>query len=94
MTISSRPVSTSCFAPETKVWTLTGRQSIDKIKVGDRVLAQDIETGELAYKPVLTVTTRRAVAWMKIGLGSEAITSTPSHPFWVAGQGWRMTKAT
>jgi hypothetical protein len=82
----------SCFAPGTKVWTLTGRQPIEKIKVGDGVLAQDVENGELAYKPVLAVTTRPSGPWIKIGLGTEAITATPSHPFWVAGRGWRMSK--
>jgi hypothetical protein len=82
----------SCFAPGTKVWTLVGRQPIEKVKVGDHVLAQDVETGELAYKPVLAVTTRPPGPWMKVGLGTESITATPSHPFWVAGQGWRMTK--
>jgi hypothetical protein len=86
------PVACSCFAAGTKVWTLTGRQPIEKIKIGDRVLAQEVETGELAYKPVLAVTTRPPGRWTKIGLGAESLTATPSHPFWVAGQGWRMTK--
>ena len=85
-------VTASCFVAGTKVWTLTGRQPIEKIKVGDRVLAQDVETGELAYKPVLAVTTRAPGRWMKIGLGGESFTATPGHPFWVAGQGWRMAK--
>jgi hypothetical protein len=84
----------SCFAPGTKVWTMTGRQPIEAIKIGDRVLAQDVESGELAYKPVLAVTVRSAGSWMKICLGTHAeeLTTTPSHPFWVAGEGWRMTK--
>jgi hypothetical protein len=82
----------SCFAAGTKVWTLTGRQAIEKIKVGDRVLAQDVESGELAYKPVLAVTIRRPGPWKKLGLDAESLTATPSHPFWVAGRGWRMTK--
>jgi hypothetical protein len=85
-------IAHSCFAPGTKVWTLTGRNPIEKIKVGDRVLAQDVESGELAYKPVLAVTTRPPGPWMKIGMDAESITATPSHPFWVSGQGWRMTK--
>jgi hypothetical protein len=82
----------SCFAPGTKVWTLTGRMPIGQIKVGDRVLAQNVESGELAYKPVLAVTTRSPGTRIKIGLGSDTITSTPSHPFWVIGEGWQMTK--
>ena len=91
-TVGSGPVACSCFAPGTKVWTLTGRQPIEKIKIGDCVLAQDVESGELAYKPVLAMTIRRPGPWMKVGLGAESITATPSHPFWVPGQGWRMTK--
>ena len=90
--VGNGPVACSCFAPGTKVWTLTGRQPIETVKVGDRVLAQDIQTGELAYKSVLAITIRRPGPWMKIGLGAESITATPSHPFWVSGQGWRMTK--
>src|SRR5262249_30275623 len=42
-----------CFAAGTPVWTESGAQAIETIKIGDRVLAKDVETGELAYKPVL-----------------------------------------
>jgi len=86
------PSPCSCFAPGTKVWTLTGRQPIEKIKVGDCVLAQDVESGELAYKPVLAVTVRQPGPRMRVGFDGESIVATPSHPFWVIGQGWRMTK--
>jgi hypothetical protein len=82
----------SCFAPGTKVWTLTGPLRIEQIKVGDRVLAQDVESGELAYKSVLAVTVRQPTPRMKIGLGSETITATLGHPFWLAGKGWQLTK--
>ena len=47
-----------CLAAGTPVWTDQGLLAIEKISVGDRVLAQDIETGELGYKPVLRTTTR------------------------------------
>ena len=89
---SVRSCCVSCFSPGTKVWTLTGRQAIETLKVGDRVLAQDVESGELAYKPVLAVTTASPWTADEICLGSDTIVTTPSHPFWVAGQGWRMTK--
>ena len=85
-------VHVSCFAPGTKVWTLTGRQPIEKIKIGDCVLAQDVESGELAYQPVLATTMRKPGPRMRVRLGGESIVATPSHPFWVLGQGWRMTK--
>ena len=45
---------------------MTGRRPIEGIKVGDCVLAQDVESGELAYKPVLGVTIRPAPPTMKM----------------------------
>jgi hypothetical protein len=82
----------SCFAPGTKVWTLTGQRPIEQIKPGDRVLSQDVETGELQYKPVLMLTINPAGHPMKIEVGSETITSTPGHPMWSVGEGWRLAR--
>lgn len=82
----------SCFARGTKVWTQAGQLPIEQIKIGDRVLAQDVESGELAYKPVLAVTIRKPVPRLKIGLGLETLTTTLSHPFWLAGKGWQLAK--
>jgi intein/homing endonuclease len=82
----------SCFAPGTKVWTQTGRTAIEKIKVGDRVLAQDVDTGELAYKPVLGVSIRPPQERLKIGVGADSFVATPGHPFWVDGKGWQLAK--
>ena len=85
-------MGTSCFAPETKVWTQLGRSPIKKIKVGDRVLSQNVETGELAYKPVLGVTLRPPHPRIKIDAGKESIAATPGHPFWVDGKAWQLAK--
>jgi hypothetical protein len=82
----------SCFAPGTKVWTQTGRIPIGQVKIGDRVLAQNVESGELAYRPVVAVTTRGPGTRLKMGLGPDSIMSTPTHPFWVLGEGWQMSK--
>jgi hypothetical protein len=82
----------SCFAPGTKVWTQLGRIPIEKLKIGDRVLAQNVDSGELAYKPVLGVTVRPPQERLKIGLGAESLTATPGHPFWVDGKAWQMAK--
>ena len=39
--------------------TITGQVAIEySVQIGDRVLAQDADTGELAYKPVLGTTLR------------------------------------
>src|SRR5262249_30034195 len=44
--------SISCFPAGTKVWTMAGARPIESVKIGDRVLTQDIVTGELDYKVV------------------------------------------
>jgi hypothetical protein len=56
------------------------------------VLAQDVDTGELAYKPVIGRTVRPPSGIVKISVGGEEILATRGHPFWVAGAGWRMAK--
>ena len=92
---SVKPGSSSAcsgFAPATKVWALGGRKPIGEIKVGDRVLAQDVETGELAYKPVLAVPIRPLGPRVKLGVYRESIIAASSHPFWSPGDGWRMAK--
>ncbi|MGE5194341.1 MAG: polymorphic toxin-type HINT domain-containing protein [Deltaproteobacteria bacterium] len=78
----------SCFAAGTPVWTESGAQAIDTIKVGDRVLAKDIETGELAYKPVLQTTVRPPKELTTLRFGDETIVCTGGHRFWSSGSGW------
>jgi hypothetical protein len=82
----------SCFPAGTPIFTIRGQLPIEEIKMGDRVLAQDLNTGELAYKPVQTTTLRPATPLMQLTLGSQSILATPGHPFWVVGGGWRTAK--
>ena len=82
----------SCFLAGTPVRTQTGLVAIETIQPGDRVLAQDQDTGELTYKLVLRTTLRPPADMLKITAGSEEIVTTLGHPFWVSGHGWRMAK--
>jgi hypothetical protein len=82
----------SCFPRGTPVWTIRGIRPIERLSVGDRVLAQDQDTGELAFAPVLERTTRKQTDILQISAGGETIRATKGHPFWVNGQGWKMTK--
>jgi len=82
----------SCFAKGTPIWTVTGPLPVEEIKPGDRVLSQDPESGELAYKPVLETTLRSPSPMVKIHLGSDLIETTRGHMFFVSGKGWRMAK--
>ena len=85
-------VQYSCFVEGTPVMTSTGARPIEQIKPGDEVLSQAVDSGELAYHPVQTVTLRPASALVKITLGSQSLLATRGHPFWVDGQGWTMAK--
>ena len=78
----------SCFAAGTTAWTSDGPRPVERIAVGDLVLAQNVETGELAYKPVLRTTVREPVALLTIKAGEDTIQCTGGHNFWVPGSGW------
>lgn len=83
---------TTCFPAGTLVWTETGRRPIEELRGGDRVLSQDQETGELAYRTVLGTTLRQPSPNVRFWCGDDKITATLGHPVWIAGEGWRMAK--
>jgi Pretoxin HINT domain len=82
----------SCFPKGTPVWTKTGQQPIESLELGDLVLAQNVDTGELAYQPVVRRTVRPPSPISKLSFGDEQLQVTGSHPMWVSGVGWRMAK--
>lgn len=84
--------ASSCLTAGTPIWTNQGFQPVEQIRVGDLVLAKDIESGELAYKPVVMTTVRRPVETLRIDLGDETITATGGHHFWISGEGWEKTR--
>lgn len=77
-----------CFAAGTPVWTDQGSQPIENLRLGDLVLARDVETGELAYKPVLRTTLRPKRPLKLVTIGDDVFECTPGHLFWVSGEGW------
>jgi len=91
-TVRTGTRNSSCFLAGTPIRTEMGTVPIESIRPGDRVLAQDQDTGELTYKVVLTTTLRPPAKMLEIQAGGEDIYTTLGHPFWVAGQGWRMAK--
>jgi hypothetical protein len=82
----------SCFPQGTPIWTQAGLAAIEKVRPGDLVLSQDVESGELTYKPVLKTTLRPPCGILRLQIGDEMISVTRGHPFWVTGSGWRMAK--
>lgn len=78
----------NCFTAGTKVLTDEGEKPIEEIKVGDKVLAKDDETGEMAYKEVEWLFQRDVEETYNITVDGEVITTTDGHPFWIVGIGW------
>jgi hypothetical protein len=78
----------NCFTAGIKVLTDEGEKPIEEIEVGDKVLAKDDETGEMAYKEVEWLFQRDVEETYNITVGDEVITTTDEHPFWIVGKGW------
>jgi hypothetical protein len=82
-----------CLAAGTPVWTLTGPVDIEKVRVGDLVLSQHPETGELAYKPVLRTTVRPSGKLVEVAVRGETFQTSGGHLFWVSGEGWKKARS-
>jgi hypothetical protein len=82
----------SCLIAGTPVWTEQGLIAIERVKFGDLVLSRDVETGELAYKPVLLTTVRPKRQLTEFTVGQEKFQTTGGHLFWGSGKGWIRTK--
>ena len=86
------PYGCSCFAAGTPVHTMHGLTKIEQVRIGDRVLSQDVNTGELAFKMVVRTTIRPPAELLEAHLGDTVIRMTKGHPVWVNGIGWQMAK--
>lgn len=81
-----------CFAAGSLVTAATGPTAIERVQIGDRVLAQDPNTGELAFKPVLGTSKNPPTKLLRIVTSRGDVRLTLGHPFWIEGKGWRMAK--
>lgn len=83
----------SCFAAGTPVRTRDGRKPIEKILVGDQVLAQDVSTGSLGFHPVTVVHHNAPSRTIRITLDNgDSLVASIYHRFWQAGIGWKMAR--
>ncbi len=82
----------SCLTRGTLVQTESGLRPIETIQVGDLVLSQNVESGELGLKPVLTTTVRPPMPTLRMLTEAGEIQSTAGHRWFVPGKGWLMTK--
>lgn len=82
-----------CFAAGTLVLTRRGLTPIEKVLVGDLVLSQHPESGELNFKPVLRTTVRPPGKLVRIQVGRDTLATSQGHLFWVSGRGWCKAQA-
>jgi hypothetical protein len=68
--------------------TNRGPIGVEKVRLGDLVIARHPATGETTLKPVIQTTNRPPEKLLYIKLGEEIIRASGGHPFWVSGKGW------
>ena len=84
-------ISQTSFAAGTLVHILGGRQPIESIQLGDKVLSQNTTTGELSFQPVIRVDRRKSKPVVRISIANETLLATDVERFWKPGEGWTMT---
>ena len=78
----------TCFIAGTMILTACGLTAIENIKAGDKVLSADPDTGISEEKTVLVSFHRTVSELVHLKIGSEVITTTHNHPFYVYGKGF------
>lgn len=82
-----------CLTAGSLVQTETGLRPIESVQVGDNVVSQDIETGEISLQPVVRASQRpSSITCSIVFVNDEKIQSTLGHNWWVTGKGWTKTK--
>ncbi|MFC7442437.1 polymorphic toxin-type HINT domain-containing protein, partial [Laceyella putida] len=81
-----------CFTAGTKIVTDKGKKDIQTIRLGDKVLAKDPNTGKQAFKTVQILYKRTVKELYEIKIGKEKLQTTSEHPFWVKNKGWVVAK--
>ncbi len=83
------PPRYDCVVAGTLVQTSRGMLPVESLKAGDLVAAMDVESGELAMRPITFWGDRTAEKTFKIATtGGSLVEATGGHFWWVLGEGW------
>jgi hypothetical protein len=87
------PTIYTCFVAGTPVRTPEGFTPIERVRVGDLVLSQDVTTGGLEFHPVLVAHHNPPGDTLRISLSSgDTLTASVYHRFWRPGRGWVLAR--
>ena len=78
----------ACFIAGTYVLALNGLKRIEDIVAGDKIMAADPDTFEVAERTVLETYVRQVDKLVHITVNGEEIVTTDNHPFYVQGRGF------
>lgn len=78
----------ACFVAGTYVLALDGLKRIEDIVAGDKIMAADPDTLEVAEKKVLETYVRQVNKLVHLTINGEEIVTTDNHPFYVQGRGF------
>ncbi len=78
-----------CFVAGTQIKTPEGNKNIEDIEVGDEVYSYDYYDGKIAIKGVTELFVNEASNLVNVDIEGESIISTPSHPYYVSGVGFK-----
>lgn len=84
--------SALCFVEGTIVLAEEGKIPIEDIEVGDKVYAENPETGEKGLKEVVQTFVNETDELIHVHAGDEEIRTTLEHPFYVENAGWISAK--
>lgn len=77
-----------CLVAGTPVVTAHGPRAIESIQLGDLVLSQSPDSGELAFRPVIATSRRPVGQLVIVEAGADRLQCSGGHLFWVSGAGW------
>ena len=81
-----------CFVAGTQILADEGYVNIEDIKIGDLLLAKNVETGEQDYKPVTQLFKKYRLIYELIVISADGetklIETTDDHPFYVSNKGF------
>ena len=77
-----------CFVAGTAVLTVAGNKAIETIEAGDRVWAENPDTGEKELKTVVQTFVNETSELIHVCVNGEEIITTPGHPFYSPVKGW------